>query len=61
MLLCIASFHLPSGGAELLFGNIKSHQVTLEAQSPTMKDLIRHVRDHLCKERPELFVTGDSV
>jgi ubiquitin related modifier 1 len=50
-----------SGGLELLFGGVKSFSVALEASPLTMRGVIAHVRDHLLIERPELFVSGDSV
>jgi ubiquitin related modifier 1 len=49
-----------SGGAELLFDNQKQVQVVVE-EAMTMKDLIRWIKENLLKERPELFVQGDSV
>ncbi|CEL95580.1 unnamed protein product [Vitrella brassicaformis CCMP3155] len=50
-----------SGGLELLFG--KKKQLTLELDQETIGilPLIQHIRDHLLKERPELFVVGNSV
>ncbi len=54
-----------SGGAELLFDGQKKHQVHLpngEQQDQwTLKRLLAWIRDNLLKERPELFVKGDSV
>ena len=57
-----------TGGAELLFGNVKKHQMTLSnddddmKQHPwTIKRLIGHLRDEYLRERPELFCSGDSV
>ena len=51
-----------SGGAELLFDNVRSHQVTLQPQGPRGCDvagLLKHIRIHLLKERPELFFSKD--
>lgn len=53
-----------SGGAELLFNNIKKHDVRLpdnQLQPWTLKSLINWVKDNLLKERSELFVLGDTV
>ncbi|XP_048876667.1 ubiquitin-related modifier 1 [Brienomyrus brachyistius] len=51
------------GGAELLFGGVRNHQVTLPSQSQpwTMKQLLVWIRANLLKERPELFLQGDTV
>lgn len=52
-----------SGGAELLFNNQKSLQLTLknDEKAWTLGRLIEHLKtDHL-KERPELFVSGPTV
>lgn len=51
---------------ELLFSNQRSHNVQLPASTPDGKPvdvryLIHHMRDHLLKEREELFIEGDSV
>lgn len=50
-----------SGGLELLFDKVKRAEVETPAGVATMKDLIKWMRDSLLKERPELFVSGDSV
>ncbi|KAM9841539.1 ubiquitin-related modifier 1 [Aulostomus maculatus] len=51
------------GGAELLFNGVKEHQVTLPSQPEPwdMKQLLVWIQRNLLKERPELFVQGDSV
>ncbi|XP_069689743.1 ubiquitin-related modifier 1 isoform X2 [Periplaneta americana] len=51
------------GGAELLFDNIKKHDVTLPETKEkwTIKSLLVWIKDNLLKERPELFLQGDSV
>ncbi|XP_014194400.1 ubiquitin-related modifier 1 isoform X1 [Haplochromis burtoni] len=51
------------GGAELLFNGVKKHHVTLPSQSEPwdMKQLLVWIQRNLLKERPELFVQGDSV
>ncbi|KAM9516791.1 ubiquitin-related modifier 1 isoform 1-T1 [Salvelinus alpinus] len=51
------------GGAELLFGSVKEHHVTLPNQSAPwdMKQLLVWIRGNMLKERPELFVQGDTV
>ncbi|XP_074100947.1 ubiquitin-related modifier 1 [Cotesia typhae] len=50
------------GGAELLFGNKKKHQINLPGDKNwTLKDLIFWIRDNLLKEREELFLQNDTV
>ncbi|KIK82017.1 hypothetical protein PAXRUDRAFT_154746 [Paxillus rubicundulus Ve08.2h10] len=66
------------GGLELLFGNVRSHAVSLPTRVPASNSttlsppvsttkpadvdyLIHHLRDHVLKERPELFMEGDTV
>ncbi|XP_060535906.1 ubiquitin-related modifier 1 isoform X2 [Cylas formicarius] len=51
------------GGAELLFGNQKSHQISLPERNPpwTLGDLIIWIKDNLLTERPDLFLQGDTV
>uniref|UniRef100_H3D6P6 Ubiquitin-related modifier 1 n=1 Tax=Tetraodon nigroviridis TaxID=99883 RepID=H3D6P6_TETNG len=51
------------GGAELLFNGVKEHHVTLPGQSGPwdMKQLLVWIQQNLLKERPELFVQGQSV
>ncbi|XP_049908830.1 ubiquitin-related modifier 1 isoform X2 [Epinephelus moara] len=51
------------GGAELLFNGVKEHHVTLPSQSEPwdVKQLLVWIQRNLLKERPELFVQGDSV
>uniref|UniRef100_A0A8C4IH62 Ubiquitin-related modifier 1 n=1 Tax=Dicentrarchus labrax TaxID=13489 RepID=A0A8C4IH62_DICLA len=51
------------GGAELLFNGVKEHHVTLPSQSDPwdVKQLLVWIQRNLLKERPELFVQGDSV
>ncbi|ESO85936.1 hypothetical protein LOTGIDRAFT_130181, partial [Lottia gigantea] len=52
-----------SGGAELLFDHIKKHQVSLPQQNDkwTIKKLLIWMKDNLLKERPELFLQGETV
>lgn len=53
-----------SGGAELLFGNEKRIDVLLPMNSNknwNLKQLIDWLKVNHLKERPELFVSGDSV
>lgn len=52
-----------SGGAELLFDKVREHDAELPiAQSPwTIKKLLVWIKDNLLKERPELFVQGETV
>ncbi|XP_036974120.1 ubiquitin-related modifier 1 isoform X2 [Acanthopagrus latus] len=51
------------GGAELLFDGVKEHHVTLPSQSEPwdVKQLLVWIQRNLLKERPELFVQGDTV
>jgi len=63
------------GGVELLFGNVRSHKVTVPATAPATASssksertadvtfLIQWLKDNLLKERSELFVdgTGEGV
>ncbi|XP_077593708.1 ubiquitin-related modifier 1 [Stigmatopora nigra] len=51
------------GGAELLFDGVKKHKITLPSNEEPwdMKQLLVWIRQNLLKERPELFVQGDSV
>uniref|UniRef100_A0A9J8CHE9 Ubiquitin-related modifier 1 n=1 Tax=Cyprinus carpio carpio TaxID=630221 RepID=A0A9J8CHE9_CYPCA len=51
------------GGAELLFDGVKNHHVTLPGQSDPwdMKQLLAWIRGNMLKERPELFMQGDTV
>ena len=60
------------GGAELLFDGARSIAVAWPPEPPaatttttttttTLGALLVWLRDHRCKERPELFMAGDSV
>uniref|UniRef100_A0A8C4TXU6 Ubiquitin-related modifier 1 n=1 Tax=Falco tinnunculus TaxID=100819 RepID=A0A8C4TXU6_FALTI len=51
------------GGAELLFDGVKKHQVTLPCQPEPwdIRNLLKWIRQNLLKERPELFMQGESV
>uniref|UniRef100_A0A2K5RLF9 Ubiquitin-related modifier 1 n=1 Tax=Cebus imitator TaxID=2715852 RepID=A0A2K5RLF9_CEBIM len=51
------------GGAELLFDGVKKHQVTLPGQEEPwdIRNLLVWITKNLLKERPELFIQGDSV
>ncbi|GLH12046.1 Ubiquitin-related modifier 1 homolog [Gryllus bimaculatus] len=51
------------GGAELLFDNVKKHNVKLPLidKTWTLRNLLLWIKENLLKERPELFVQGDSV
>jgi hypothetical protein len=51
-----------SGGLELLFGGVKTHELDLPAADKwTVGTLIPWMKDNLLRERPELFVKGHSV
>ncbi|KAK8711237.1 hypothetical protein V6N13_146525 [Hibiscus sabdariffa] len=53
------------GGLELLCESVKVHNVNVDmpkgADKLTMKDLLAWVRTNLIKERPEMFIKGESV
>lgn len=65
------------GGLDHLFGGVKVHEVDVPASGDggdggdadanaqpsalTVARLLPWARDHLLKERPELFMKGDSV
>ncbi|XP_052037987.1 ubiquitin-related modifier 1 isoform X1 [Apodemus sylvaticus] len=51
------------GGAELLFDGVKKHRVTLPGQEDPwdIRNLLVWIKKNLLKERPELFIQGDSV
>ncbi|XP_055516086.1 ubiquitin-related modifier 1 [Leucoraja erinacea] len=51
------------GGAELLFNGAKEQHVTLPSQ-PTpwdIRQLLVWIKANLLKDRPELFIQGDTV
>ena len=51
-----------SGGAELLFGNIKKLPLSLDQSIVwNLKKLILYLRDNHLKERADLFVIDDTV
>ncbi|XP_011212757.1 ubiquitin-related modifier 1 homolog [Bactrocera dorsalis] len=51
-----------SAGAELLFGNIKRRQVTLNGDEKwTIRKLLKWMHANILTERPELFIQDDSV
>jgi ubiquitin related modifier 1 len=54
------------GGMDLLFGGLKEADIDVDLRAGsagplTMVDVMVHCRDKLLKERPELFMKGDSV
>ncbi|KAK9950576.1 hypothetical protein M0R45_006118 [Rubus argutus] len=53
------------GGLELLCSSVKIHNVNVElpkgVEKLTMKDLLAWICTNLIKERPEMFMKGDSV
>ncbi|XP_066569204.1 ubiquitin-related modifier 1 isoform X1 [Amia ocellicauda] len=55
--------HVHRGGAELLFGGVKDHQVQLpnQAEPWDIRQLLVWIKRNLLKERPELFIQGDTV
>ncbi|XP_052673661.1 ubiquitin-related modifier 1-like [Crassostrea angulata] len=52
-----------SGGAELLFDKVKKHNIELPASEKkwTIGNLLLYIKDNLLKERPELFMQGETV
>lgn len=50
-----------SGGAELLFGGNREQQIEVPKDVVNIKSLLFWLRDHLLKERPELFLQSDTV
>ncbi|KAM0949075.1 putative Beta-grasp domain superfamily protein [Dioscorea sansibarensis] len=53
------------GGLELLCESIKIHEVDVKPKSGEdkliMKDLLAWIKTNIIKERPEMFMKGDSV
>uniref|UniRef100_UPI00398EEBFD ubiquitin-related modifier 1 n=1 Tax=Pristiophorus japonicus TaxID=55135 RepID=UPI00398EEBFD len=51
------------GGAELLFNGVKDQHITLPSQSTPwdIRQLLVWIKTNLLKERPELFIQGDTV
>lgn len=51
------------GGAELLFGGIKDHQVTLPESDTqwTMCQLLAWIRDNMLRQRTDMFLQGSTV
>uniref|UniRef100_A0A1D1ZLZ2 Ubiquitin-related modifier 1 homolog n=2 Tax=Anthurium amnicola TaxID=1678845 RepID=A0A1D1ZLZ2_9ARAE len=53
------------GGLELLCMSIKIHHVDVDLKAGedkvTMRDLLCWIRSNLIKERPEMFMKGDTV
>ncbi|KAJ9547907.1 hypothetical protein OSB04_020450 [Centaurea solstitialis] len=64
ILICIFSLKC-SGGLELLCDSVKIHSINVdlpaEEKKLTMKHLLAWVRSNLIKERPEMFMKGDTV
>ncbi|KAL5990948.1 ubiquitin-like protein [Asimina triloba] len=54
-----------SGGLELLSESVKVHNVDVEQKAGeeklSMRDLLSWIRTNLIKERPEMFMKGDTV
>ncbi|OQV14306.1 putative Ubiquitin-related modifier 1 [Hypsibius exemplaris] len=60
-----------AGGVELLFDNVKKLTIPLECVGGdtaskenkilTIKDLLQRLRQSYLKQRPELFLQGDSI
>ncbi|CAH1985790.1 unnamed protein product [Acanthoscelides obtectus] len=51
------------GGAEVLVGNQKVHEVAFPSKNKvwTIGDLLYWIKDNILKERPELFLQDGSV
>eukprot|EP00126_Sphaerothecum_destruens_P015103 Sdes_comp9019_c0_seq1m440 len=53
------------GGAEFLVDGIKQHTLSLPCDSEmhvwTLQALLFYIRDHILKERVDLFMQGDSI
>ncbi|KAH9495533.1 Ubiquitin- modifier 1 [Bulinus truncatus] len=51
------------GGAELLCGNVKKHSILLPQQNEKwqIKNLLQWIQKNVIKERPQLFLQGDTV
>ncbi|XP_065551829.1 ubiquitin-related modifier 1 [Lathamus discolor] len=51
------------GGAEFMFDGVKKHQVTLPCQPEPwdIRNLLQWIKENLLKDRPELFMQGESV
>ncbi|XP_005180864.1 ubiquitin-related modifier 1 homolog [Musca domestica] len=51
-----------SAGAELLFDNIKKREITLPSTEKwTIRNLLKWMKENILRERPELFIQGDTV
>lgn len=51
-----------SGGLELLFDKKTNLEIELpDNEKTTMKDLIQHLKQNYLKEKPDLFMQGESV
>ncbi len=51
-----------SGGAEVLFDNIKKRTISLDSSRKwTLRDFLQYMKDNLLRERLELFMQNDSV
>eukprot|EP01102_Stenamoeba_stenopodia_P012926 TRINITY_DN4125_c0_g1_i1.p1 TRINITY_DN4125_c0_g1~~TRINITY_DN4125_c0_g1_i1.p1 ORF type:complete len:112 (-),score=18.61 TRINITY_DN4125_c0_g1_i1:103-390(-) len=50
-----------SGGLELLFDKIKMHDIELKEDQVNISQLLVWMKNNLLKERPELFLTDESV
>lgn len=64
--LTIPGYDHTSGGAELLFGNVREHAVEVPSQTPDGRPsdvafLIHWIQDNLLKERVDLFIENNTV
>jgi len=46
---------------DLLFGNVRQMDISTPPTVRTMADLLQHLRTDKLKERPELFMQGNTV
>lgn len=51
------------GGAELLFGGVKDHQVTLPESDTqwTVRQLLVWIRDNMLRQQTDMFLQGSTV
>ncbi|KAF3782386.1 Ubiquitin-related modifier 1-like protein 2, partial [Nymphaea thermarum] len=58
-------YSLCSGGLELLCASVKKHHVDVNLKTGedqlTMRDLLSWVRSNVIKQRPEMFMKGETV
>ncbi|VDO10573.1 unnamed protein product [Rodentolepis nana] len=50
-----------AGGAELLFGGKKDQEANLPHEVKTIKDLLPWLKNKMLTERPELFMSNETI